>query len=205
MEPGTELIEGAAEATEDGEGAEGERDLVSDGAAEPGERRSAFPPVIERAADAEADLSKDEILDATDWLLASDEVIQEDAAPTTVKIDTDRGLVEWKLRPLTDDEFQMCRRASMGTNREQRRKLEKGQLADLVNEKLYQRLVVALATVHPDLVKAADVKQTTPQDILEHRFQFRPGWISELAGVVNDISGFDPSKIEVVSDAAGNS
>lgn len=164
-----------------------------------------FPEEIERAAQG-APLSEGEIVSATDWLLADDEELAAEVEPVTYTIEVQPGKkIEWKLRPLSDEEFAMARRMAMGSKKEQQRNLNSQGIAGLFDERKYQKLIVAVSTVSPDLEKQAEAKGTDPATLLGHRFRYRPGWIAELAGYVNDISGYDSGKIEVVESATGNS
>lgn len=165
-----------------------------------------IPEAVEKAAEG-IELDEEEMLDATAWLLADEDEILAEVAPTTVRFTLDDGRkIEWKLRPLSPEEFKECRGAAMGTKKQQQQKINRGDLVGLMDENKYHLLVVTQATVYPNLAEAARRKGVHPTAIVQHRFRFKPGWIAELASTVSDISGYDPSKFEVVAEAAaGNS
>jgi hypothetical protein len=179
---------------------------------EVGDRHDAEGPVLPEAVqEAERGVpTEPEVeMDATAWLMDSEGPTEEEIAPTSMRInigtpETGPRWIIWKVVPLPAGEFKKFRRAAMG-NRQQRRQVMQGD-ATAMDDFLYNRMVVAAATVHPDLQAAAAAKsvggiKVDVLDVLAHRFAAKPLLISQISGVVSDISGGDEADVEVV---AGN-
>lgn len=163
---------------------------------------AALDPEHEQARE----LTKDEVLDATEWLL-DDEDDEVEPKMKTFTITLRPGTkIKWTLRALSGQEFKQARNAVMG-NREQRRKLIQEGDPSGMDETKYHTLIVAQATVSPDLGDVAKAKKTHPVAIVEHRFRYLPGVLADMAGYVNELSGYDPDLVEeaVAGAAAGNS
>jgi hypothetical protein len=151
------------------------------------------------------DLTEEQEGDATAWLLESDIPTPDEVEPTEIRLNVGSPakpkMLSWFVVPLPDAEFRRFRNMAMGSRR-QRRAAVAGDLTG-VDDWKYHLLVVAAATVKPDLLEIARAKgiaDTT--DILKHRFAAKPGLVNQISGIVSDISGMDEADAEVV---AGNS
>jgi hypothetical protein len=172
---------------------------------EDGTRMSMYPEPVEKAAETLDDLEDLDVIDAQEWILADDATIQEqDVVPTTIRLMMARGVVSWKVRPLSDVEIRECNRVAQG-NRNQMRALQRGAISDVFDQTRYQRLLVALATVEPNLEQAGTAKGVNPEQIIEHRFRYKSGLVQAIAETILDISGFDSTKVDVVARAVKNS
>jgi len=160
------------------------------------------PEGVELAADGKQ-VDAGQEMDATEWLLASDGPSEEETEPTKLRINFGTGTnpqwKEWHIVPLPDSEFRKFQRAALG-NRQARRQVAQGDLS-AVDQARYNRMVVAAATVHPDLKKAAAIKGVDVLDLLENRFAARSLLLTQIAGYVSDISGGDEADVEII---AGN-
>lgn len=171
-------------------------------------RSPSTPPesITEAAAGKISGTGETEI-DATEWLLSTELVGEEaEPEPTLCKLNIGtpekRQIVEWWVRPLDGDSFKAFRQRAMGSNRSARR-ASPGAVVQEMDDQLYHLLVVTAATVTPDLRAAAKAKNVAdPSLIVKHRFRHKPGLVTQISGVVSDISGYDEGDLEV---AAGNS
>jgi hypothetical protein len=150
--------------------------------------------------------TQEQMVSAMDWLL-TDEPPGESARTKTLTVTIRPGSkMRWTIRALEGQEFRMLRRAALG-NRQQRRALIQDQDPSGIDESKYHALVLTQATVEPNLAEAAKAKNIDALSIVQHRFRFLPGVLAEMAGYVNELSGYDPDLVEeeVAGAAAGNS
>lgn len=173
-----------------------------DGVDEPEE--TTLPPAVVAAQKGEIKEPGQDETDATAWLLDSDTPTPDEVEPTEIKLNVGTPaktkILSWFVVPLPDAEFRKFRRLVTG-NRRARRALQQGDVTG-VDDWAYHLMVVAAATVSPDLRAAAEAKGVDVVDVLRHRFAAKPGLINQVSGIVSDISGMDEADAEVV---AGNS
>lgn len=146
-----------------------------------------------------------QIEDALDWFLEADDAVDQAALYTeTLKINvggqteaTERW-VYWRIRTLEPDEMEAINRLSRGNRRDARAGREPS--ARKTNE-----LVVAEATVEPDLREVVRTKRLSERDmrgsmviVLRNRFVRKPGLIDQIAARVMAISGYEESDIEAI-------
>lgn len=147
------------------------------------------------------------MVDATEWLMESDEPTQDEVQAVELKINIapfgqPKRIMSWFVVPLPDAEFRRFRQMA------QPRKVRRGMLPSMgdMNDGRYHELVVTAATVNPDLREVARSKGVEdPAAVLRHRFAHKPGLIAQISGMISDASGFSEDDVDVVEKAAGNS
>lgn len=163
---------------------------------------SSVPESVRAASEPGANIEPGSVeIDATDWMMESDAPTAEEVEPTELKINVGtpdaKKIVTWKVVPLPDDEFRKFRKAAQP--RAARRGNPLNAMMDTDDSK-YHLLIVTAATVYPNLAEIAQKKGVPDRaQIVKHRFAHKPGLISQISGVVSDISGYDETDLEVVA------
>jgi Phage XkdN-like tail assembly chaperone protein, TAC len=169
------------------------------------------PDTVETAAqsvNAVKNMSGEQTLDAMEWLLSGDPwggATPKATYEVNVGTDEEPRLVMWTIRPVDADEMNALRqeaRQSAG-NRAQRRGRVQQQSGDLdFDVVMFNKRLVALATIDPDLQQAARERGAEaadpllgPTTLLTQMFRHKPGLLDQLAGHVMRFSGFDEDDV----------
>lgn len=151
--------------------------------------------------------SADEQAQALQWFMAE----TPDAATTEVKTkklnfgtSTDPEWVTWKVRPIALDVLRSIRKKA-AASREARR-------TGVTDEYVVNLNIVVAATVFPNLrqiaaaVAEAGKGPNDPVEVLRARFASKPGYITQLAGQILALSGFNEDDVQDADalEAAGN-
>lgn len=162
------------------------------------------PELIRTAAERKGaeSLSKQEVVDATEWLLTDtpDDYTYE----FEINVGTPRvpKWTNWTIRPVDLDTLRRIRKAASGQTRSAQRRAQA--TGDLDEVEANVRIVVE-GTVEPDLRQAAsNLRVVDPGDVLRRKFAHKPGLLGQIAGEIMGISGYDDEDIREV-DAAKNS
>jgi hypothetical protein len=158
------------------------------------------------------EVDAEERQNALEWLL-SDESDADAAGHESYEVDVAPPgkpslWVTWVVRPLNAEELRAARQMAQrsGRNRQQRRAGTQITAEDTDVAEVNLR-ILTMATVDPDLIKAAETKGVAdPAFVLKHRFRFKPGLIDQLASKVLTISGYEEEAIRdpIEIRAAGN-
>lgn len=149
---------------------------------------------------------------ALDWFVGDEPVggTAQDFTTLSVNVggeteDTKRE-IDWTIAPIQLDVLRTIRKRANNT-----REAKKTGVTDEFQTNLE---IVAVCTVDPNLAEAArslhgqgKIPQADRVEALRYRFKNRPGFITQLAGKILTISGFDEDDIQdkLQVDAAGNS
>lgn len=155
------------------------------------EHREAMDRVGEGRAD------EDDVSAATEWLLADEQQVNTRKLRVRLGGSDDNPLEsDWIIRAIGVDVIRAAEREATG-NRAQRRSPDGG-----YDELKANLRVVAEGTVSPDLKDLARQRGfADPVVLLRQRFQYRSGVLTQIAGEVMSLSGFDGEDVR----AAGNS
>lgn len=150
---------------------------------------------LDRVGQGQAD--DDDVARATEWLLSDEQ--QVNTRKLSVRIggsDDEPIYAGWVISAIPVDVIRAAEREAVG-NRAQRRAADGG-----YDELKANLRVVAEGTREPD-VKAIARQQgmADPTVLLRQRFRFRPGVLTQIAGEIMSLSGFDTEDVR----AAGNS
>lgn len=176
------------------------QDTLSGGELRDAEGESAVTDVEPAAAVKGAakgqDLSPEGQSQALKWFMAT----APDASVKEVKVkklnfgtSTKPEWVEWKVRPIGLDVLRGIRKKAANT-REARR-------TGTADEYLVNLQIVVAATVDPDIKEASrlmyeqGIGPNDPVENLRTRFQGKPGYITQLAGEILSLSGFNEDDV----------
>jgi hypothetical protein len=145
-------------------------------------------------------LTSEEQVDALEWFLAdTDDADEEHSFEINVGSASRKKWVTWTVRPLDADHIRRIRKQAQQGNRAARRL----GTADFDETRANVEMVVA-ATVVPDVRAAAKQKGlVNPGDWLKMKFKHKPGLLTQIAGEVMAISGFDDEDLRDVDAAQG--
>lgn len=133
---------------------------------------------------------------ALEWFLSEapeDSGADQKVIEINVGTDAEERWIKWTIRPVDSDSLRRIQKISAP------RRGKEDVAADMVN----LRVVVA-GTVVPDLGTAArQMDIADPAMAVRMRFAFKPGLVTQLAGKIMELSGFDDEDVREAA-AAGN-
>jgi hypothetical protein len=146
-------------------------------------------------------MKDDQKLDAMEFLLGDGEDFDYEDFFEVLEInvgsDTSPKLIEWTIKPLDGETFQTLRNRAMG-NRDARRS-GSGEL-DVTS---FNLMMVAAATVNPDLAAVVQAKGLQsadplhgPMQVIANRFAHKPGLVDQIGGRVMLLSGYDEGDVK---------
>jgi hypothetical protein len=138
---------------------------------------------------------------ALDWLLAPDEDIQAEVRDESKTFRVNLGTpdvprwTKWVLRSIPHATLKAAQKRGTGGNQNRRERRVGSQQE--VDEYLVASIIVAEATVEPDLSEACRVKSVAdPAQLLRHRFQNKAGVLLVLNEEVLALSGWDDQAVQ---------
>jgi hypothetical protein len=139
---------------------------------------------------------EEDLAAATEWLLSDEQTVN--TRKLRIRVggsDEDPLYVGWVIKAIGVDVIRSAEREASGANRAARRA---GSQYDELKANLR---IVAQGTVAPDVAAAANAKgMRDPASWLERKFRYRSGVLTQIAGEIMSLSGFDAEDVK----AAGN-
>lgn len=142
-------------------------------------------------------MSDGERHDAMQWFLSTDSVDISHTFQINVGSVESKHWIDWTVGPVDLDQLRRIRQQSSGSSRAQRRS-GSGDF-DEVQANLQ---IVVEGTLKPDLKDiAGKLSLADPRDALRRKFAHKPGLLTQIAGEVMSISGYDDEDVREVQGA----
>lgn len=142
-------------------------------------------------------ITAQESADALEWFLSDSDAVDL-STPIQINVGSrdEPRWVEWIIRPVDMDKLRRIRRKAQNAGRRQRQ-------PDM-DETTANIQIVLEGTVKPDLRAAArQLGIVDPADAVRTRFAHKPGLVTQIAGEIMSVSGYDDEDVREVDAAQG--
>jgi hypothetical protein len=159
---------------------------------------------VEAAANAalgHGKLKPEEQVEALEWFLSpTDDTDLSHTFEINVGSPTQPKWTKWTIKPVDMEKLRKIRRQSQQTGNRRERRSGSGEF----DEMTANVQIVVEATVYPDLRDAArTLGIVDPATAVRTRFSHKPGLLTQIAGEVMSLSGYDDEDVREVDAARG--